>query len=168
MRCNVCGVDHPLDEIEPAFARPDAYASLDEANRRRHAKADGDLCRIDDPDGLTSRYFVRAVLPVGVEERTEPVLWGLWVEVGEASFRRVLDLWSDPDQASHAPLPGSLANRIPTYPDTIGLPCALHLTGPTTRPSISLPGDLAHPLAREASAGVTAHRVSEWIALIPG
>ena len=32
MRCSVCGVDHPIEEIEPAFSRPDAYVALSADN----------------------------------------------------------------------------------------------------------------------------------------
>ena len=59
-----------------------------------NAKANKDLCRIDDPAGGPARHFVRAVLPVSVEHRQVPIRWGLWAEVSEEAFRRILELWS--------------------------------------------------------------------------
>ena len=162
MRCSVCGVDHPIEEIEPAFARPDAYVTLSSEHREANAKANEDLCRIDDPAGGVPRQFVRAVLPVNVEDRNVPIRWGLWVEVSEDAFRRILELWSVAEQASEPPIAATLANHIPSYPETVGLACWLHLTGPTTRPSIALPEHIDHPLASEYRSGVSAHRAIEW------
>lgn len=166
LRCSICGSEHPIEVIEPAFGRPDAYVTLTNEERASYAQADDDLCRIDDPTGGPSRWFVRAVLPVALTESDEATHWGLWTEVDEAVFQRILELWNKPDQISEPPLPAVLANHIPTYPETIGLPCALQLTGPTTRAEIVLPDDVEHPLVAEYQTGVTAHRAIEWVALV--
>lgn len=47
VRCSICGVDHPIEEMEPAFARPDAYVALSADQKENAAKASNDLCRID-------------------------------------------------------------------------------------------------------------------------
>src|SRR4029450_5881419 len=111
-------------------------------------------------------HFVRAVLPVNVEHRDIPIRWGLWAEVSPQAFRRILELWSHPGQSTEQPFEAALANHIPSYPETLGLPCSLRLSGPTTRPSIGFPEHLDHPLAAEYRAGVTAHRAVEWVQLL--
>ncbi|MEQ8768070.1 MAG: DUF2199 domain-containing protein [Planctomycetota bacterium] len=166
MRCSVCGDDHPIEEIEPAFGRPDAYFDLTPEQRERLAKSDSDLCRLEDPGSGELRWFVRAVLPVPVSGRKEPFRWGLWTEVPKHSFDRILELWSEPDQHIEPPIPADLANSIPTYPETSGLPCTLHLTGPSTRAEIHFAEILDHPLAQEFHSGVTAHRAQEWVELL--
>ncbi len=166
MRCSICGIEHPIEAIEPAFGRPDAYIALSDGERERHAKADDDLCQIDDPTSGGTRWFVRAVLPVAVTESDEATHWGLWTEVAREVFERVVELWSDPNQINEPPLPARLANHIPTYPETIGLPCALQLTGPNTRAEIVFSPEIDHPLVEEYESGVSAHRAIEWVGLV--
>jgi hypothetical protein len=38
------------------------------------------------------------------------------------------------------------------------------LTGPTTRPRASFPEQADHPFVRECRAGVSTHRVLDWLA----
>lgn len=153
--------------MEPAFARPDAYVALSADRKENAAKASNDLCRIDDPGSAgPSRHFVRAVLPVRVEDREVPFRWGLWVEVSGDAFREVVARWSDPEQHAQPPFESTLANHIPSYPETLGLPCRLQLTGPTTRPSILFAAELAHPLAAEFRSGVSERRALEWSHLL--
>jgi hypothetical protein len=59
-------------------------------------------------------------------------------------------------------MPGVLANRVPGYPDTLGLAVSVQLTGPTSRPLLSPHASSDHPFARECLAGVTMHRASKW------
>ena len=162
-KCSKCGTEHDL--LDPTFRRPEAYVRLAQELRDQHAKADDDLCRITLPD-QPGRYFVRGVLPVAVRDRPDGIWWGLWAEVSESSFRRILELWSASDQASEPPTEGALANLIPSYPDTLGLPLIVRLTGPTSRPELRFPPDVEHPFAQECASGVDAHRASGWNELI--
>lgn len=162
-RCSKCGAEHDL--LEPTFRRPEAYVRLERELRDQHAKADDDLCRITLPDE-PARYFVRGVLPVAVRDLPDGIRWGLWAEVPESAFRRILALWSAPDQASEPPIETSLANAIPSYPETLGLPLIMRLTGPTSRPELSFAPGAEHPFVEECTFGVDAHRASEWNELI--
>jgi hypothetical protein len=159
MRCATCGEEHPLEELEPAFARPDPYVAIPREARERIARANDDFCRIDGPP---ERWFVRAVLPVRVAGREVPLRWGLWAEVSEAAFARIVERWRDPEQAREAPFDAALANEIPGL-RTLGLPCRLQLSGLTTRPFLSFAPDLDHPFAREQRAGVSEARALEWL-----
>ncbi len=158
--CETCGAEHEL--LEPGFRRPDAYLRLADSEQQSYTKANSDLCRIDLPAG-DARHFVRAVLPVSVSGYEHRTAWGIWVEVSEFSFNRVLELWSDSDQHLEPPMPATIANSISGYPETEGLGVALQLAGPTTRPQVVLPPDLDHPFANECRVGVSLHRASEWL-----
>jgi quinol monooxygenase YgiN len=127
-RCAKCVAEHDL--LDPTFRRHEAYVRLASELQRQHAQANDDLCRIGLPNER-DRYFVRGVLPVAVRDRPDGIWWGLWAEVSEPDFRRILELSSTPDQASEPPIEGALANVVPGYADTLGLWLALQLTGPT-------------------------------------
>src|SRR5262245_9618666 len=60
---------------------------------------------------------------------------GLWAEVSAEAFKRIIELWTEPDQDREAPFRGHLANVIPSYPDTLGLPVSVQLTGAKSRPA---------------------------------
>ena len=158
-QCAKCGAEHEL--LDPTFQRPEPYVRLSQDLRDSHAKAGDDMCRISLP-GSEPRYFVRGVLPVSVVGHSDGIRWGVWAEVSEASLRRILDLWSDPNQSLEPPLHGELANVIPSYPDTLDLPVTIRLTGPTSRPEFRFESSASHPFVSECEAGVDAHRAAQW------
>ena len=104
-----------------------------------------------------------ALLPIPVRGEHRPCRWGLWVEVTEAPFGRVADLWDALDQAREPPFRATLANSIRGYPPTLGLPGRLHLTGPDTAPEFRLDQHLDHPLVHEQQIGVPPERILEWL-----
>jgi hypothetical protein len=150
--------------LDPTFRRPDAVAGLTRAARAARAQESDDLCVLrPEQEPAALRYFVRCVLQVQVHDRDQNAGWGLWAEVAEPDFHRVLERWSDPAQAAEPPMSALLANRVAGYPDTLGLPATLRLTGPTTRPALHLEAGLQHPFAVEVRRGVYTHRVMEWL-----
>jgi hypothetical protein len=161
--CPKCGAEHDL--LDPTFRRAEAFVRLDTRSQGEHAFANDDLCRISIPD-TASCYFVRGTLPVTVEDHSEGIRWGLWAEISESDFHRTLKLWSDADQASEPPFEGALANVIPSYPNTLGIPLRIQLTGPTSRPEFRFGPDTDHPFVRDCQSGVDAHRASQWSKLI--
>ena len=162
MKCATCGEDHDL--LDPTFRRPEAVVSLPKAERAARVKESDDLCALwAASEAESHRYFVRCVLKVALLDAEGEAAWGLWAEVGEADFRLIVEKWSDPQQAELPPMAALLANRIPAYPETLGLPATLRLTGPTTRPDLTLSGSSIHPFAMECQNGVCTHRVMEWL-----
>lgn len=162
MKCATCGEEHDL--LEPTCRRPDAVVSLPAGERAARVKEGDDLCAIwAKADGEAHRYFVRCRLPVGLLDADGETAWGIRAEVGEADFRRIVDMWSDPNQARQPPMEAVLANRVAGYPETVGLPAKLRLTGPTTRPQLTFDRSSVHPFATECEHGVSAHRVMEWL-----
>jgi hypothetical protein len=163
MKCATCGEEHDL--LEPSFRRPEAVVSLSTEERAERVKENDDLCAIwAASESERHRYFVRCLLKVRLLDAEDDTAWGLWAEVEEADFHRILGRWSDPDVAAMPPIEAALANRVPNYPDTIGLPVMLRLTGPTTRPELTFEPSSIHPFALECGEGVCTHRVMEWLA----
>jgi len=170
-KCAQCGEDHEL--VDPIFRRPEAYVVLEDDQREAHARADDDLCRIDLPNA-SPRLFVRCVLPVAVSDRDTGashgpgpyggpgIAWGLWAEVDEADFARVLERWNDTDQANEPPFAATIANAVPGY-DTCGLSAQVQLTGPTTRPDIVLSPASENTFARQCLAGIDQHLAHTWV-----
>lgn len=154
--CATCGKSHEGELFELAYLRPDAVVAMDSVARSAHVRESNDICVIDD-----ERFFVRATLPLNVHESAEDYRIGVWVELPKASFERVRELWSAPDQASEPPFAAALANDVRHHPGSLGHAVLLQLTGPTTRPAVSFP-DPVHPLAIEQRDGVSLHRASEY------
>jgi hypothetical protein len=160
MQCPCCGKHVALDDAEPTFGRPDAWVALSAAEQAR-GHASSDLCVIHRGILVDAEHFVRAVVPFTVRGRSRPLHWGLWVKVSRDAFLRIVDLWHDPDQHLEPAKDAELANRIPGYADTLGLPCSLQLRSPRQRPSVTLATD--HELAAEQRAGVQPHRAGDWL-----
>ncbi|MES2153426.1 MAG: DUF2199 domain-containing protein [Pseudomonadota bacterium] len=159
MICSKCGEEHPLEEMELTFRRPDDVAILSAEDRSRLVQENSDLCIIEG-----KRFFVRALLPLPVATREIPYCIGLWVEIAREAFDRIYDLWESDEQLNESPFSAYVANEIPTAIGSLGLEAELHLTGPSTRPNIWLkPSN--HPLYIEQTRGVDVHRVSEYSAL---
>lgn len=157
--CEHCGVEHPLEELELSFRRPDAVASVPKDERSERVQKNNDLCVLDG-----QRFFVRALLPLKVSGRASAYNMGVWVEIARSSYERVCELWDEPDQSSEPSFLVSLANQIPTHPQTIGLQAQLALTGPSTRPEVAL-HPAGHPLVLEQVQGITPHRAHEYSSL---
>lgn len=162
--CSVCGGVHEFGSMEPTYRLPDAYLDVPEEEREFRTLGDDSWCAVRTADDSERRYFLRAGLPISVFGEPQACHWGVWIEVSEAAWTRVGDLWTDPDQAAEPSFDGRIANALLGYEDTFGLPGTLHLTGPTTVPSFVLDSALTHPLAVEQVTGVPFERRLEWLA----
>jgi hypothetical protein len=131
-------------------------AELEAAERESRVQENNDLCILDG-----KRFFVRALLPLPVLEGVQPYNVGLWVEVSQRDFERVYELWDAADQADEPSFDAQVANDIPLHPPVLGLAARLSLTGPTTRPEVTLE-TAEHPLVGEQVRGITVHRASEY------
>jgi hypothetical protein len=148
---------------DPVFRRPDAISALTSDEKRGRVLESNDRCALRG-EGGAHRYFVRGVLPVRLLDGSGTAAWGLWAEVSETDATVIHDQWDAPDQSATPLMTARLANRVPGYPDTVGLPVSLQLTGPKSRPTLSFSRDSIHPFARECMAGVSARRVLAWLA----
>lgn len=157
--CAECGHEHPHENLELTFRRPDAVVELSAEERDARVQENNDLCVLDG-----RRFFIRALLPLPVADRELPYNVGLWAEVSQKSFERVYELWNDGDQSDEPAFEATVANEIRIHPSTCGLSASLSLTGPSTRPVITL-CQAEHPLFSEQSRGISAHRAAEYSSL---
>lgn len=156
MKCSQCGEVHGVDEMELTFQRPDIAAQLTPEQRAQRVQENSDLCVLDG-----ERFFVRAVFPLPVESSERSYNIGLWVEVPQLAFKRIYELWDDPNQHLEAPFEARIANDIPTQPESLGLAANLHLTDHKTRPSVFL-REASHSLFFEQTSGISKHRAHEY------
>jgi hypothetical protein len=163
VRCSRCGEEHDIFSIEPRYGRPDAYLRVPPDERDSRTRCGDDWCRVRDRAESQEQFFLRVTLPVEIIGEGRKLHWGVWVEVTSPVYQRIMDLWDDTSQSAEPPLPGTLANDLPDYPPTIGLPGSIHLTGPSTAPSFLLEKELDHSLAREQREGVYPERALEWV-----
>jgi len=161
MKCSTCGEEHEL--LEPFFRRPDVIFAMSAEQKKGRVLETDDICALRGKGGAADRFFVRCRLSVPLLDAPGTSGWGLWAEVSEDDSVVIYNAWDDPEQNRIPPMQARLANRIPGYPDTIDLPVLLRLTGPKSRPELSLTSDSLHPFARECLAGVCVHRVKDWL-----
>jgi hypothetical protein len=171
--CAHCGESHDISVMEPSMKRPEPLLSVPEDERGTATYESKNVCILfaETPKSLfarltarpqSHRYFLRVLLPFEVEGRDLPLSWGLWVEVSERQYERVMDLWDDPQQHREPPFEAVLANNLWDYPPAEGLPGLVHLQGPDSIPKFFLSAG-SHPLVVEQHHGVTEARVLEWL-----
>lgn len=149
--------------MEPSYEQPDAYWAVPEAARPHRTLTGKSHCRIRDAADTERRYFLRVMVPIPIRGEDRPCNWGLWVEVSARDFQVTWDRWDDADQAREPPFHGVLANSIADYPQTLGLPGLVQLTGPTTPPEFTFAQGVDHPFAHEQREGVYPERRLEWL-----
>jgi hypothetical protein len=108
-----------------------------------------------------TRMFLRGLIPLPVEGRERPYRIGVWVELDQQDFREIYALWTDENQAAHAPFKGTLANEIYHCPGSRGLALEVRLIGPKTRPEFHLV-DPSHDLYAQQNDGISEHRAYEY------
>ena len=163
VRCDTCGGEHDLSEMEPAYTYPDAYLEVPPEERDARAVVGSDECRLDDGPDADPRYFLRVLLPMPVRGEEQACAWGVWAEVSATAFERTRELWDDPASCDEPPFSATLANALTCYSSTLGLPGEVMLSGPAIVPTFVLADQLDHPLAREQRDGVRPERVVEWL-----
>ena len=148
--CACCGERH---EGSPSFGVPAplAYEQLTVDERAARAKLTDDLCMIRHDDGHRD-FFARVCLEIPIHGVDEPFVWGVWVSLGEASFKRYTDTWGEHDETDA--YFGWFSSRLPHYPDTLNLKAKVHPRNGGVRPWLELEAT-DHPLAVHAREGLT-------------
>lgn len=113
--------------MDVTFRLPDPIFSLPEDQRAVRAKTHTDLCSLDD-----SRYFIRGVIYVPVQQLESHFGWGVWAEVSKDTFFHYYDIY-DKDGSNEPPAAGILANTPPSYSE-IEQPLEIHFGPPDKRP----------------------------------
>lgn len=159
MKCPCCGDEVGLENLDLGFGLPDEVFQMPSAQRRERVRANSDLCTIDD-----TRFFLRGVLHVPIQQMEKNFGWGVWAEVSRISFDNYLAHYSENGEAAPA-MAGVLANSLPGNEDgTMGLPLLIQMGAPDKRPTFALePSD--NELYREQTEGMPARK---WHTLVSG
>lgn len=158
-RCSSCSEVH---RGVPSLGTdaPVSYYDIPTEQRNARCRLGSDDCVIDE-----SAYFLRGCIELPVHGESKPFVWGVWVSLSEASFRKWLDLVNTEHRSHVGPFFGWLNSWLKPYPDTINLKTRVHLRDHGIRPSIELePTD--HPLAVEQRTGISLARVAEIYAQV--
>ena len=153
VRCASCGEEHELDEGEIGYDLPDDFFALSAEERKRRGRANADLCELDD------RRFIRGVLPLPILGEGRTFGWGVWAEVSPDAFNRYYEIYSDPEQGNEPSFQGQLANSLPGYSETLGVPVSIQCQSATARPAFTVSSE--HLLQTEQRQGIFPERVLE-------
>lgn len=149
--CSTCGKSHEGLPTDTGYTLPDEVWAIPESERADHAKWTKDLCQFGE------RYFFRCLLPVPFVSRPGYYGWGVWAEVKYEDFDRYYKLY-DKDGSAEPEMLGTLANAVPGYGRTLGLPICVQLRSSTSRPSIRFPLGADHAFAIEQARGIDEDR----------
>jgi hypothetical protein len=119
-----------------------------------------DFCILDG-----EHYFVRGILRIPlVGAPGECFSYGIWSTLSKKNFGLYAETFDSGEQDDLGPWFGWFSNRLKGYPDTLNMKCQVHPQAGRQRPWIELE-DGEHPLAKEASEGITFERLLEIYAL---
>jgi len=152
--CGTCGKEHAGLITDYGFKLPDVVWGIPEPERSIQAKFDTDLCR------LGGRYFIRCVLQVPFIGMEGSFGWGVWAEVPWSVFERHLEIYAQ-DGSNEPAHEGTLANAIPVYENTVGVPVLLQFGAQTKRPCLRMLAEDHSKLAEEQRAGIDDARYHE-------
>ena len=127
---------------------PDPILRIDEWERDERAWV-GEAAAVLRDDGR-ERFFVRALLELPIEGEEGYFRYGSWIEVSPEDFEVLDELWPDEDAWRSRPFSGTLANELPPYAFTEGLPAQLRLREVRVLPHVEL--DETRPRARAGAA----------------
>lgn len=134
-----------------AMQYPDDIWRLDGVERYLRCRTFSEFCTLDE-----SRYFLRAVLPVPIEDG-DAFCWGVWVEVSRFDHDRYLKAYSADELSELAPIEGVLANELPVYDDSFGSAVRL-MPSADQRPAVVVQDGL---LATEQKTGISLQKLEE-------
>lgn len=152
--CPSCGDTHEGLPTDHGWKLPDVVWGIPESERAKLAKFNSDLCQFG------NRFFIRCLLKLQFNEQPDYYGWGVWIEVQEQDFYRYVELY-DKDGSGEPPVSGTIANSMPGYPDTLGVPVMVQFQNSTSRPAVLVPTHIGHPLALEQVAGIDNRRYHE-------
>ncbi len=118
-----------------------------------------DFCVIDN-----RQFFIRCVLDLPILGSGGKIFsFSTWVALSAQDFDRYGDSFDSPDQSSIGTLAGTLANRLGSFPETLGLACAVRPQKGNLRPLLFIDAD-EHPLSRAQKNGITFEQLLDFYA----
>ncbi|NKF24112.1 DUF2199 domain-containing protein [Solimonas marina] len=150
-RCPTCGGTHDGAPTDHGWKLPDVVWNIPEEKRSSRARFNTDLCQLGD------RFFIRCILKLPFNVRSGYYGWGVWVELSRDDFYRYVERYDQ--DGSHDPMvAGSIANKIPGYSESLGLPVMVQFQNSTSRPTVHVPKTTGHALADEQALGIDDQR----------
>jgi hypothetical protein len=156
-RCARCGEWH--EGLPPGFAftAPDAWSE-----RRWRERLPLASSLAEDQCIIRGRYFLKGNIEIPVVGADDPFVWTAWVELDAERFWRADDLHDTPGREREPAYPGRIANALPGYPSTLGLPVSVRTRERGLRPLVVVDDDV-HPLGADQRDGVGAEGVEELV-----
>ena len=151
--CSTCSETHEGLPTDHGWKLPDDVWVIPDGERSNKAKFNSDLCQ------LGNRFFIRCLLKLPFNEQPDYYGWGVWVEVAEPDFNRYVEIY-EKDGSADPPVPGTIANAMPGYPPTLGLPAVVQFQSSSSRPTVAVSAS-DHPIAAEQSTGIDNRRYHE-------
>jgi hypothetical protein len=151
--CSTCGETHEGMPTDHAWTLPDDVWAVPKEERANKASFNSDLCQFGD------RFFIRCILQLPFKSQPEYYGWGIWVELAAADFHHYVKIF-DEDGSAEPLVAASIANAIPGYPSTLGLPVHVQFQDSTSRPLVLVP-EGSHPLFADQSSGLDDRRYHE-------
>jgi hypothetical protein len=141
--------------LDWAFNSPFYWNVIDKNERSKRGFLNSDFCTIDERE-----FFIRGVIAIPIIDSTELFMWGVWAQLSQAHFDRMVELWNDPKIIYEPPYSGLLSNKISIYPSTLDLKLQSRSTDVKDRPLFEIE-QVTHPLAVEQRVGITQNRIEE-------
>jgi hypothetical protein len=153
--CTVCGKQHDDLPFSYSVKAPQAIAAIPQGELEQRVVFSVDQCVVDGRD-----FYLRGRIPVPVEGRDEPFIWGVWAEVSPKNFIRANELWTSEGRENEPAFSGWLNTGLFLYGDTTNLEVKVHTMPVGRRPHFEIV-DEEHPLAIEQRRGITLDRVQQ-------
>ena len=154
MKCGCCGKDIGEIAFDKSYKMPDEIWDLSKTEKEERAQIDSDFCRLDD------RYFIRGVAYLPISETDKSYGWGIWAEVPQEHFFEYVKCYEE-DNSAKPNFSGLVANKIPSYENTIGLELLVRLGDETQRPEFYFTNP-AHLLTKEQTNGISIEKVHSF------
>jgi hypothetical protein len=161
--CDVCGETHAGETRDIRMGLPQPIFLLDEDERELRSAVGDDSAVLHGEAG--DRFFVRALLELPIAGEEGYFGYGAWIEVSEADFAALGELWDDEEGWRARPVPGTLANELSPYAFTEGLRVQIRLREVELLPLVEL-DDGEHELVRAQRQGISPHRAHQLAATV--
>jgi len=156
--CGCCGKTH---ENWPAltFISPDNYEYLSQNDKEKITELKSDTCIINYPNQIDT--FIRCTLIQTVNDHCEDLDYGLWVSLGEKSFRDYMENFDNENHETE--YFGWLCNNIPEYKFSESIPTTVRTKKGNQRPEIFPHESFDHPFVKDYYNGISKEEAEKRI-----
>ncbi len=162
-KCSCCGKEFKQLPFCIGAEYPDYYFSIPEDEIENRVHFTKDLCVIDD-----EYFFIRGRISIPIIGHSKDFAFDIWTTLSEASFRRVEDMWNNPERINEPPYFGWLNTHIPTYDCSQSIKTNVHTTSLGFIPQIEIIEE-NHQLKIDQQNGITLEKAFDILKVVmPG